>query len=95
MKVKPLGRAILVKLDPVQKKEIKPGLWVSDKHSEQTRTGTILALGDEVDKEKFKVGDRIGIMYYTGNIVYLYEEGWYDDTHRIITEDEIPFKLED
>lgn len=103
MKVVPIGKSILIELDSVQEREVRPGVWASEKHAEKTRFGTILALGDQVNRddegnpteERFKVGDRIIIGNHTGNYMIIYELNWINPDHRMITEYEIMGKLEE
>jgi len=95
MKIQPVGHCILLKLEPVQQRETKPGsgVWMSDKHAELTRIGVIEEVGEEVNQKKFKKGDKVMLRYITGDAITLYELGWIDDTHRILTESEIPAKI--
>lgn len=91
MKVQPVGECLLVKLEPVQAKKTKFGIDLPDKHAELTRIGIIEAIGEKVTK--FEVGDKIMLRYITGDPIILYELGWIDDTHRILTESEVPAKI--
>ena len=88
--VKPLGTRVLVELEPVDERKVE-SLYLPAKHSDRTRVGTVLDVGDKVTK--FKIGDRILLHYMVGVFVYLFENKWLKDTHRIVEEEEIPARL--
>jgi len=89
MKIYPNGDRLYVILDPVQ--EVTSGkIYIPDQHSENTRVGTVKAIGPEV--KHFKEGDRVLAMYYSGIVIdrpSLYANGEGQDIHRIFREDEI------
>ena len=88
--VKPLGTRVLIELDPVDERKIA-SLYLPAKHSERTRAGTVLDTGEKVTK--FKIGDRVLLHYMVGVFVYLYENNWTKENHRIVEEEEIPAKI--
>lgn len=93
MKILPHGDRIYIILDDFQEKV--GVLELPKKHTEQSRFATIKACGEDVEKSRFKVGDRILIGYGSGMRVHLIKYGITDDTHRIITSEEIWAKIED
>ena len=90
-KIIPLDDRILIELEPVDSKKVG-SLFVSEKHSEKIRIGTVIAAGD---KAKFKVGDKIMVSWWTGTIVYLYENRWTNDCHRILRDEEVLARVEE
>lgn len=93
LKIIPQGLRLLIKLNKVGEIKTKAGLILPEKHSEESRLGTVIAIGDEVDK-KFKVGDQILIAFFSGTVLHFPGEGLTDDTVRMITESEIMAKVE-
>ncbi len=91
-KVVPLGNRLLVELEDIDEKRVDK-IFLSSKHSERTRVGTVMDVGPDVTQ--FKVGDKILLHYLVGVIVYLYENRWLKPNYRIVTEDEIPAKIEE
>jgi len=88
IKLTPRGKNILVRLDKVEEKKTEGGIWVADKHSEETRIGTVLQCGQDVDSG-ITPGTKVLISFYVGVVVHLPEIGILDDTYRFITESEI------
>ena len=93
LKIIPNGVRVLVKLNKIESMKTKGGVILPEMHSEESRLGTILALGDEVD-EKFKVGDQILIAFFSGTVLHFPGEGMTNDTIRMITQSEIMAKVE-
>ena len=101
--IKPLGRRLLVKLEPVAEGKSQGGIYVPAKHSELTRTGKVLLLGDRCNevfidgktiiRERIRVGDKVLVTFHAGIVVdSMSGETLYsavDDTLRIINEEEI------
>lgn len=52
IKLLPWGKRILVRLDKVKEKTTEGGVILPDMHSEESRVGTILAIGDGVNEER-------------------------------------------
>ena len=88
LKFKPCGKRLLVKLTPVKEKKTKGGVILPDTHVEESRIGTIMAVGEEVDEE-FKPGNTVVLQFFCGDVVHFPGEGMTDDTVRIITQSEI------
>ena len=76
----------------VEEIKTKGGVILPDSHSEESRLGTIIALGDEVDS-KFKLGDQILVAFFSGIVLHFPGEGMSDDTIRMITQSEIMAKV--
>ena len=91
-KITPQGKRVLIKLNKVEQITTKGGIVLPDAHSEESRLGTIIALGDEVDK-KFKIGEQILIAFFSGTVLHFPGEGLTDDTIRMITQSEIMAKV--
>jgi co-chaperonin GroES (HSP10) len=92
MKLKLRGNRLLVVLDKVESREIKPGLFISDKHSERTRVATIKEIGPEV--KDFEVGQRVLVSWFTGTRLHLIGQELYgetvdEDRWRVIRDGEI------
>jgi co-chaperonin GroES (HSP10) len=86
------GRCYAI-LDAVEAKKMG-SIYIPDMHSQQTRIGTIVEVGDGVDG--LKAGDRILVSYAVGVVVDLPElhsgngaEGGGQDIHRIYVPSEI------
>jgi len=100
--LKPLGRRLLVKLEPVGEAKSAGGIYTPAKHSELTRSGKVLAVGDRCNeifidgktiiRDRIKVGDKILVSFSAGIVIdSISGETLYsatDDTLRIISEDE-------
>jgi co-chaperonin GroES (HSP10) len=52
MKIIPWDKRVYVKLDKVEEKKSEGGILLPDKHSEESRLATILAIGDMVNEER-------------------------------------------
>lgn len=92
LKIIPQGLRLLIRLNPVEEKKTEGGVILPTRHSEESRLGTIIAIGDEVNK-KFKVGDQILVAFFSGTVLHFPAEGVLDDTIRMITESEIMAKM--
>lgn len=93
----PLGYRLLVKLDRVEETVIKElvkddgekmTLYAPDKHCEETRLGTLLAIGHKCEKH-WKVGDRIVMSFQSGTVIDLLRESATDDTIRMVSEENV------
>ena len=95
-KIIPQGKRLLIQLNRVKElsKKIERNdgteteLILPEKHSEETRTGIIIACGEDVDK-KFKPGDKILVAFFSGVTLHFPGESILDDTIRMITQSEI------
>lgn len=94
LKIIPQGLRLLIKLNKVEEMKTKGGIVLPDNHSEESRLGTIIAMGEEVDK-KFKLGDQILVAFFSGVVLHFPGEGLTNDTVRMITESEIMAKVEE
>ena len=94
LKIIPQGLRLLIRLNEVKQMKTKGGVILPDAHSEESRLGTIIAIGDKVDK-KFKVGDQILLAFFSGTVLHFPGEGMVDDTVRMITESEIMALIEE
>lgn len=92
LKIKPMGKRLLVQLNPIEEKKTEGGVILPDTHSQETRTGIIIAVGEEVDK-KYQPGDKIIIAFTSGTILHFPAEGILDDTIRITVQSEIMAKI--
>ena len=96
MKLEIFGNRLLLLCDELSDKIgsiIMPG-----KHSERSRTATVLAVGDKV--ENYKVGHTVLISWYTGVHLHLVGKELFDtpvdeDRHRIVRDEEILGRLTD
>jgi len=82
--IQPLGNRVLVKADKAATKS-KLGILLSEQWKTRPGTGTILAIGDEVDE--IKVGDRVAYERYSAVIL--------DDDERLLSAHSIIARLED
>jgi len=87
MKIYPVADRLYILVDEMVDK--KGRIFLPAVHSERTRTATIMAIGDEVDSKKFKVGDSIIIAWHAGLHLHLIGEDIVGDLHRIISINEI------
>jgi co-chaperonin GroES (HSP10) len=86
IKLVPVSGKVIVRLDSVEEKKYG-SLIVSGYHSEPTRFGTIVAVGDDV--KLFHPGQRVFMGYHVGNVVEHMDLGQFGDTLRIVGEGEI------
>lgn len=94
-KIIPTGKRLFVEVDEVTEGRSQGGVILPEKHSELTRMATIIAMGERVNRDIFKEGDRIVIAYIAGQDLHFPQRGVLKDTHRIISEDNILCKIED
>ena len=89
-----MGKRILIKLNPVGEYKTEGGVILPAAHSENTRIGIVISIGDEVDK--FKEKDKILIAFHSGTVIDLPTEEMSakDDTVRMINQENIIAKLE-
>jgi co-chaperonin GroES (HSP10) len=93
MKLHPMGDRVYLILEPVEARRIG-SIYIPDKHHEPIRVGKIEEVGPDV--KLFKAGDMVLVSYHAGLIINPLMDGFSpeDDTHRVMTEGEIPIKLE-
>lgn len=103
----PTGTRLLIQADSVGEKKVGKDklIWVADKHSELSRTATIVAMGEAVNwhnpqelgkpQVDFKIGDRVLIHFTAGTCIDSVDEAMAtDDTMRILERWEVLAKLE-
>lgn len=94
--ITPGRNRIYVVLDRIEEKkssgEFGSSIDLPDLHSEETREGTVLAIGRKV--LDYKPGDRIAVMWAAGVDLHMISKGMLDDTHRIIAAENILCKLD-
>lgn len=56
--IKPVGEFLLLKIDPKEEKT-ESGIYLPTPIKEGTKLGKIMAMGDEVNKVTFKVGQTV------------------------------------
>ena len=71
---KPLGRKVLIKRKP-EMTQTTGGIFIPDSATEKPMEGTILAIGDEV--EKVKKGDKVLFAKFAGVEITENEEGMF------------------
>ena len=74
------------------------GIELSEKHSEQTRMGTIITCGDQVDEYtplRYKKGDKIFIEFHSGTKLHVLRYFIIDEKFRVVFEEEILGQLEE
>ena len=87
LKVRPLDRYVYIALDP---KHEKVGLvQLTPQQRQITRVGEVLAIGPQVTKDKFKIGDKVLIDYWAGHNMNLPKYEIFEGTHKMVPENEI------
>lgn len=92
-----------IRLQPVTSrvKEIKRDdgsvaeLELPEKHSEDTRIGTVVAVGPDAAEKGFDAGDTVVVSFMAGLILHFPADNITDDTHRIIGYREVACKIID
>jgi co-chaperonin GroES (HSP10) len=87
MTIKPNRDRVFVELRPVAERKTAAGLWLPDKHAEQSRIGKVIGVGEGV--ADFKVGDEVFINFFSGTGVDYPDSGYHYDTHRFLSSVEI------
>jgi Co-chaperonin GroES (HSP10) len=70
MKVKPLGDRVLVKPDAVETKTAG-GIIIPDTAQEKTQRGVVIAIGDDKEKIKVSVGQKVIHDKYAGTQIQI------------------------
>ena len=68
MKIKPLGDRVLLKTEQ-QEEKTQGGLFIPETAQEKTQSGEVVAVGDDDDAIKVKVGDKVMYDNYAGTSV--------------------------
>jgi chaperonin GroES len=89
MKIKPLGDRVLLKTEKEEEKT-KGGLYIPETAQEKTQSGKVVAVGDDDEAIKVKVGQKVMYDKYAGTMVTI------DDVdHLVIRMDDIIAVIED
>jgi len=68
MKIKPIGERVLVKIQMAETRTAG-GLYIPDTAKEKTQEAIVLAVGDDKEKIKVKINDRIIYDKYAGTAI--------------------------
>ncbi len=68
MKIKPIGDRLLVKMEGVEEKT-SGGIFIPQTAQEKTQIGKVLAIGDDKDAIKVKVGQKVMYDKYAGTTI--------------------------
>lgn len=68
MKVRPLADRVLVKIELSETKTAS-GIYIPQTAQEKTQMGTVVAVGDDKDNIKVKVGDKVLYDKYAGTSI--------------------------
>ena len=68
MKIKPIGDRILVKMQGVEEKTAG-GIFIPQTAQEKTQIGKVLAVGDDKEMIKVKVGQKVMYDKYAGTTI--------------------------
>ena len=68
MTIKPLQDRVLIKVEVAETKTAS-GLYIPDTAQEKTQTGTVVAIGDDTEMIKVKVGDKVMYDKYAGTSI--------------------------
>ena len=93
MKLALFGPRILVRCEPVGERMVGR-IIIQDKHSERTRFADVVAVGDDVRKQRTKWWHfRIGRVWFGGTPIYAPGDrvmiSWYTGAHIHILEDDL------
>jgi chaperonin GroES len=70
MKIKPIGDRVLVKMEEVEEKTAG-GIYIPQTAQEKTQIGKVVAIGDDKEAIKVKVGQKILYDKYAGTTIKL------------------------
>jgi chaperonin GroES len=71
VKIQPLGSRVLVRPDNEAESRTSSGLYIPETAKEKPQTGEIIAIGDDDEEIKVKVGQKILYPKYTGTEIKL------------------------
>jgi chaperonin GroES len=71
LKVQPLGSRVLLKPEEESESRTSSGLYIPETAKEKPQTGFIIAVGDEDEDIKVKVGQKVLYPKYTGTEIKL------------------------
>ena len=69
--IQPLGSRVLVRPDSEAESRTTSGLYIPETAKEKPQTGIVIAVGDEDDDIKVKIGQKILFPKYTGTEIKL------------------------
>ena len=95
MRFHPTSNRVYIVLDPKDTYTVdeKTGMRVllGDNAAQQTRIGTVEAVGPLVDE--YEPGDRVAIAFYAGMYIHLPAKHYRNELHRVVAEHEIVAKV--
>ena len=71
LKVQPLGMRVLIRPIVDEDSRTGSGLYIPETAKEKPQTGEVVAIGDEEDEIKVKVGQKVLFPKYTGTEIKL------------------------
>ena len=71
LNVQPIGTRVLVRPDEESETRTRGGLYIPETAKEKPQTGVVIAIGDEEEDIKVKVGQKILFPKYTGTEIKL------------------------
>ncbi len=71
VKIQPLGSRVLVRPDNEAESRTSSGLYIPETAKEKPQTGEIIAIGEDEEEIKVKVGQKILYPKYTGTEIKL------------------------
>ncbi len=71
VKIQPLGSRVLVRPDNEAESRTSSGLYIPETAKEKPQTGEIIAIGDDEEEIKVKVGQKVLYPKYTGTEIKL------------------------
>ena len=71
VKIQPLGSRVLVRPDSDSESRTSSGLYIPETAKEKPQTGHIIAIGDDEEEIKVKVGQKVLFPKYTGTEIKL------------------------
>ena len=66
---------------------------IPESASQQTRAGTVIAIGEGTEKPWLAIGDRVIIPFYAGTFINWYTMRYKDERHKVLGIDEIMAKI--
>jgi chaperonin GroES len=69
--IQPLGSRVLIRLDSEAASHTTGGLYIPDTAKEKPQTGNVIAVGDDDDEIKVKVGQKVLFPKHTGTEIKL------------------------
>jgi chaperonin GroES len=71
VKIQPLGSRVLVRPDNEAESRTSSGLYIPETAKEKPQTGEIIAIGEDEEEIKVKVGQKVLYPKYTGTEIKL------------------------